>query len=199
MRVLISYFEPFNKEHVNSSQELVKNLKALDGIEIDTIQLPVVRFESMNLLLNEIRKKPYDYVISLGQAKGRSKISLERVAINVDDFNIEDNGGNKVVDQKIFDDGQNAYFTQLPIREIMNQVDQQYVEISNTAGTFVCNHLFYGVLHVSELLKKKVKYGFIHIPALPSQVNEKEASMDLDTVTKVFVEILKVLKNEICH
>lgn len=199
MKVLISYFEPFNQETINSSKELMMNLKEIEGIEIDMIQLPVVRHECMTTLLNEMRKKPYDYVISLGQATGRKKISLERVAINVDDFRIKDNAGNQICDQSIFDNGQNAYFSTLPIRQIMNKVDNEYVEISNTAGTFVCNHLFYGILYFNDLTKANTKYGFIHVPALPSQVKNNEACMELETSTNVFRQILEVLKDEIRH
>ena len=81
----------------------------------------------------------------------------------------------------------------------MDRVDNKYVEISNSAGTFVCNHLFYGILYFQAISKSSTKYGFIHVPALPQQVKEHEASMDLETSTQVFTEILKVLKDEICN
>lgn len=129
-----------------------------------------------------------DAIISLGQAGGRSCISIERVAINVDDAKIADNDGNKPIDKFIFEDGENAYFSTLPIKAMVEAIKAAKIpaEISNSAGTYVCNHLMYGILYKINKERLNIRAGFIHLPYIPSQVIEQPGrpSMSLDDIVK---------------
>ncbi len=131
-----------------------------------------------------------------GSGWGRSHISVERVAINIDDARIADNEGNKPTDKPIFFDGENAYFSNLPIKEIVKGIKEVGIpgEISNSAGTFVCNHLLYGLLYYIQRDFKKTLGGFIHVPYLPEQVVEKKnmPSMSLDNIVKTLEKTIEV-------
>ena len=149
----------------------------------------------------EIESYKPDYVLSIGQAGGRASISIERVAINIDDFRIKDNEGNQPIDENIFEDGENAYFSTLPIKSIQDELSKNNIpsSISNTAGTFVCNHVLYGVLYLIEKKYKGKKSGFIHIPFLPEQVVDKRntPSMELSTIVKGLTAAIEaIVKND---
>lgn len=199
MKLLVTYFEPFAQDKINATKEVAMRLKDMDGIEVTTLELEVTRCLCSATLFNEIRQNKYDAIISLGQASGRKKVSLERVAINIDDFRIKDNGGNQPIDEMIYAEGENAYFSTLPIRKMYEASDPNLVEISNSAGTFVCNHLFYSMLYYLALTKQNIPYGFIHIPALPCQVAENSASMEAEVSSEVLKKMIEVLKNEVCN
>lgn len=138
-----------------------------------------------------------DVVISIGQAGGRKAITVERVAINVDDALIEDNEGNKPIDEVIREDGENAYFTTLPIKKICQEIKLKNIEaaVSNSAGTFVCNHVMYSVLYkvMKDNNMKNVKAGFIHVPYLPEQAKNKDnmPSMELDDMVRAIKVAIK--------
>ena len=127
-------------------------------------------------------------VLSIGQAGGRSDITVERIGINIDDYRIADNGHQQPIDEKIFADGPDAYFVNLPIKAMVKSIRSAGIpaSISNSAGTFVCNHVTYGVRYLLEKRGKGQKSGFIHIPYLPSQVVDKpnQPSMALDIIVK---------------
>ena len=127
-------------------------------------------------------------VLSIGQAGGRSDITVERIGINIDDYRIADNGHQQPIDEKIFADGPDAYFVNLPIKAMVKSIRSAGIpaSISNSAGTFVCNHVTYGVRYLLEKRGKGQKSGFIHIPYLPSQVVDKpnQPSMALDVIVK---------------
>ena len=129
-----------------------------------------------------------DMVLSIGQAGGRSDITVERIGINIDDYRIADNGHQQPIDEKIFADGPDAYFVNLPIKAMVKSIRSAGIpaSISNSAGTFVCNHVTYGVRYLLEKRGKGQKSGFIHIPYLPSQVVDKpnQPSMALDVIVK---------------
>lgn len=129
-----------------------------------------------------------DVVLNIGQAGGRFAISPERVAINIDDARIPDNEGNQPVDIAIQEDGAPAYFTQLPIKAMVTQMKEAGIpaNVSNTAGTFVCNHIMYQVQYLIEKEYPAVKGGFIHVPYIPEQVIEKAGQpfMSLTDMTK---------------
>ncbi|EOA8958747.1 pyroglutamyl-peptidase I [Vibrio harveyi] len=170
-KILICGFEPFGGESINPALEAVRQLKneTLVGGEIITCSVPVVRYDSINEVVRNIENHHPDYVITIGQAAGRTAITPERIAINIDDFRIPDNAGNQPIDEYIIDQGPDAYFTSLPIKAILKSLQQEAIpcQISNTAGTFVCNHLFYGLQHY--LRDKQIRHGFVHIPLLPEQ------------------------------
>ncbi|EKB1964403.1 pyroglutamyl-peptidase I [Vibrio parahaemolyticus] len=184
-KVLITGFEPFGGDAINPALEAVKRLEetSLDGGIIVTCQVPVTRFESISAVIDAIEAHQPDCVITVGQATGRAAITPERVAINVDDFRIPDNGGNQPIDEPIIEHGPDAYFSSLPIKRIAQTLQESGIpcQVSNSAGTFVCNHLFYGVQHY--LRGKSIRHGFVHIPLLPEQVTDgNHPSMSLDMI-----------------
>lgn len=188
--VLITGFEPFDNEPVNPSWEAVQ---ALDGAQVAGArvvarQLPCVFGKTIEVLQTAIAELHPVLVISVGQAGGRAEMSVERVAINVDDARIPDNDGQQPVDTPIDADGPAAYFSCLPIKAIVRAMRDGGVPavVSQTAGTFVCNHVFYGLMHALARLVPSIRGGFIHIPYLPSQAaaHPGQPSMALDTVVK---------------
>ena len=182
--VLLTGFEPFNQEPINPAWETVR---ALDGWgEGDFIvaarQLPCVFVDAnavMRTLIDEL--KP-ELVIAIGQAGGRVDLSVERVAINVDDAPIKDNAQQQLIDEPIVRGGPAAYFSTLPVKAIVAALRAAGLpaSVSQTAGTFVCNHVFYGLMH-AVAGREDVKAGFIHIPYLPEQAarHPGAASMSL--------------------
>ncbi|ANS87943.1 Pyroglutamyl-peptidase I [Vibrio scophthalmi] len=186
-KVLITGFEPFGGAAINPALEAVKKLQnaTLNGGEIVICDVPVTRYEAVDTVIAAIEKYQPDYVITVGQAGGRAAITPERVAINVDDFRIPDNGGNQPIDEPVVVDGPDAYFTTLPIKAITRTLQENGIpcQVSNTAGTFVCNHLFYGVQHY--LRDKEIGHGFVHIPLLPEQDTAgNQATMSLDVIAE---------------
>ncbi|EHD6027307.1 pyroglutamyl-peptidase I [Vibrio parahaemolyticus] len=184
-KVLITGFEPFGGDAINPALEAVRRLEetSLDGGIIVTCQVPVTRFESIRAVIDAIEAHQPDCVITVGQAAGRAAITPERVAINVDDFRIPDNGGNQPIDEPIIEQGPDAYFSSLPIKRIAQTLHESGIpcQVSNSAGTFVCNHLFYGVQHY--LRDKSIRHGFVHIPLLPEQATDgNHPSMSLDMI-----------------
>lgn len=186
-KVLITGFEPFGGASINPALEAVKRLSnvKLDGGEIVICEVPVTRYESIDAVIASIEEHQPDYVITVGQAAGRAGITPERVAINVDDFRIPDNGGNQPTGEEIVVDAPSAYFTTLPIKAITAKLQENGIpcQISNTAGTFVCNHLFYGIQHY--LSESNIPNGFIHIPLLPEQdTTGNQPTMSLDMIVE---------------
>lgn len=176
MKVLITGFEPFGGEKINPSYEAVKLLdNEINGAIVIKRELPTVFNKSIEKLNKLIKEESPDIVICIGQAGGRFNISVERVAINIDDARIPDNDGNEPIDSKIFNDGENAYFSNLPIKAIVQKINNNNIpaEISNTAGTYVCNHIMYGLLYLINKNHRNIKGGFIHAPYIPEQVIEK--------------------------
>ncbi|WP_042285367.1 pyroglutamyl-peptidase I [Citrobacter sedlakii] len=170
--VLITGFEPFGGEKINPSWEVVSRLDnaIIRGCRVVARQLPCVFGESLSVLNAAIDALSPALVLAVGQAGGRSDITVERVAINVDDARIADNKGQQPVDMPIVIDGPAAWFSTLPIKAMVSAMREAGVpaSVSQTAGTFVCNHVMYGLLHKLSGLSD-VKGGFIHIPYLPQQ------------------------------
>lgn len=170
--VLITGFEPFGGEKINPSWEVVSRLDnaIIRGCRVVARQLPCVFGESLSVLNAAIDALSPALVLAVGQAGGRSDITVERVAINVDDARIADNKGQQPVDMPIVIDGPAAWFSTLPIKAMVSAMREAGVpaSVSQTAGTFVCNHVMYGLLHKLSGLSE-VKGGFIHIPYLPQQ------------------------------
>ncbi|APP07525.1 pyroglutamyl-peptidase I [Vibrio harveyi] len=194
-KVLITGFEPFGGESINPALEAVKRLngRKLDGGEVVMCQVPVTRYESIEAVIESIELHQPDIVITVGQAAGRTAITPERVAINVDDFRIPDNGGHQPIDEPVIPGGPDAYFTTLPIKAITRALQQENIpcQVSNTAGTFVCNHLFYGVQHY--LRDKSVRHGFVHIPLLPEQDSSgNQPTMSLGVIVEGLARLAQV-------
>lgn len=188
MNVLVTGFDPFGGEPVNPALEAVKLLDGLTiaGAQIYTREVPTVRRKSVEAVQKAIAELDPELVICIGQAGGRMDITVERVAINVDDFRIKDNEGNQPVDEPIVPGAPTAYWSTLPIKKIVAAICAAGIpaSVSNTAGTFVCNHIFYGLMHTLAVEGNKRRGGFMHIPYLPEQAARlrNQPSMSIDTV-----------------
>lgn len=201
MKILVTGFDPFGGEPINPAIESVKRLP--DNIaeaEIIKLEIPTVRKKSLEKIEKAINEHNPDVILSIGQAGGRFDISIERVGINLDDFRIPDNEGNQIIDEPIFPDGENSYFVKLPVKAMVQNVQKNNIpaSVSYTAGTFVCNHVLYGVLYLIEKKYKGKKSGFIHIPFLPQQVVDKRnmPSMELNTIVKGLTAAIEaIVKN----
>lgn len=173
MKLLLTAFDPFGGSDINPAQEAVKLLPhQLDDIQIIKLEVPTIFHESIKTVAAAMEKERPDVVLCVGQAGGRYDVTPERVAINVDDARIPDNAGNQPLDTPIFADGAPAYFSSLPIKAIVQEIRKSGLpsSVSNTAGTFVCNHLMYGVLYHIDKYYPKMRGGFIHVPFIPQQV-----------------------------
>ena len=201
MKILLTGFDPFGGEPINPAIESVKRLPDnIAGAEIIKLEIPTVRKKSLEKIEKAINEHNPDVILSIGQAGGRFDISIERVGINLDDFRIPDNEGNQIIDEPIFPDGENSYFVKLPVKAMVQNVQKNNIpaSVSYTAGTFVCNHVLYGVLYLIEKKYKGKKSGFIHIPFLPQQVVDKRnmPSMELNTIVKGLTAAIEaIVKN----
>lgn len=186
MTLLLTGFAPFGGEELNPSWEAVRRLNGerLGDLPVVAAQLPT-EFGAALRVLDELldRHRP-TLVVAVGQAGGRAELSLERIAINVDDARIPDNVGRQPIDEPVVPGGPAAYFSTLPIKAMVHALRAAGfpAAVSQTAGTFVCNHVFYGLQH--RLQGTGVRGGFIHIPYLPAQAaNQPGApSMALETL-----------------
>ena len=192
MKVLLTGFEPFGNATSNPSGEIVKQIS---GQNIITAILPVAYTQSAELLLTLISEHNPDVVICLGQAEGRKEITPERVAINLDDARLADNQGVLRNDVKIVEDGPDAYFTTLPVKEIVEKIKSHGIpaSVSLSAGAFLCNHVFYVVQ--KRFVGTKVRSGFIHVPLMDSQAPEFPGlpTMPLDQMIKAIRVTLEAL------
>jgi pyroglutamyl-peptidase len=202
MKVLVTGFDPFGGEKVNPAFEAVKRLEdKIAGAQVIKVEIPTVFRKSIEILDKKIEEEKPDVVICVGQAGGRFDMTVERVAINISDASIEDNEGNKPIDETIFEDGENAYFSSLPIKSIVSNIRNEKIpaSVSNTAGTYVCNHIMYGLLYLIDKKYKNIRGGFIHVPYLPEQVVDKRStpSMNInDIVTALTVAIRTTVETQ---
>lgn len=187
--VLVTGFEPFGGEAINPSGEAVGRLdgRLIGDAHVVARVLPATFAGSGPALVQAIDEIGPDLVIAVGQADGRMALSLERVAINVQDARIPDNDGASPVDEPVVPGGPAAYWTSLPIKAMAAALRQEGIpaEVSQTAGTFVCNHLFYSLAHLIATQRPGLRGGFIHIPLLPEQAARnpvKYGSMSLATI-----------------
>ncbi|WP_440053107.1 pyroglutamyl-peptidase I [Pseudoalteromonas sp. T1lg65] len=193
--VLLTGFTPFDGEAVNPSWLAAQALdgQTIEGHVVHAKELPCEFNHSLNTLYKTIDKYAPTVVICLGQAGGRSDISLERVAININDARIPDNKGFQPIDTPVIAGGDDAYFATLPIKAMLQKLHQAHIpaSVSNTAGTYVCNHVMYGLLHYIKSHELNCRGGFVHIPFSPLQaVNHSgAASMSLASV----IEAIKVM------
>lgn len=202
MKILLTAFEPFGGETINPAMEAVKLVgDEICGAEIVKCYVPVVFKKSIDLVLAAMEAERPDVVVCVGQAGGRDGVTPERVAINVDDAGIPDNEGNRPIDEPIYIDGKNAYFSSLPVKAIVRDIQAVGIpsSLSNSAGTYVCNHLMYGVLYNIERSYPGMRGGFIHVPYIPGQVAERPgvASLPLPEIVRALeVALGAIVKNE---
>lgn len=202
MKILITAFDPFGGESVNPALEAVKAMKdEIAGAQIVKLEIPTVFGKSVEKIHETILKEKPDVVLSIGQAGGRFGVTPERVAINVDDARIPDNEGKQMVDTPIFPDGEAAYFTSLPVKAMVEAIKAKGLpsSLSNSAGTFVCNHVMYGVLYYIHKEFPQIRGGFIHVPFITNQVVAKPnvPSMALGDITLALEAAVEaIVKND---
>ncbi|WP_396431231.1 pyroglutamyl-peptidase I [Limnohabitans sp.] len=171
MRVLLTGFEPFGGQSLNPSWEVARALhgEVIAGAQVTAVQLPCVFAQALPALKQALASHRPDIVLALGQAEGRCDFSVERVAINVQDARIPDNAGAQPIDVPVAAGGPAAYFSSLPIKALVAGLRAAGfpASVSQTAGTFVCNQVFYGLQHA--LAGQGVHSGFMHVPLLPEQ------------------------------
>ncbi|MCI8659058.1 MAG: pyroglutamyl-peptidase I [Lachnospiraceae bacterium] len=173
MKILLTAFDPFGQESVNPALESIKQIpQQIGDIQIIKLAVPTVFYKSIDTVKAAIQKEQPDAVLCIGQAGGQYDLTPERVAINIDDARMKDNEGNQPIDCPIFPDGAPAYFSTLPIKAMVQKIRAAGIpaSVSNSAGTFVCNHLMYGLLHTLASHYPHIRGGFMHVPYAPSQV-----------------------------
>ena len=198
MKILVTGFDPFGGEAINPAWEAVSRLpKEIEGAEIVTVQIPTVFGDSAKRLFEAVDEHQPDAVVCVGQAGGRFGITPERVAINVDDARIADNKGQQPLDTVIQADGAPAYFTTLPVKAMVEAVKKAGLpaSLSNTAGTFVCNHIMYQNLYYLAKHYPKTQGGFIHVPYVTEQEVDKpgQASKALADIVKGLTACLETI------
>lgn len=171
MRILVTGFEPFGGQSLNPSWEVARALNGLKlaGAQVTAVQLPCVFAQALPALQQALAQHRPDIVLALGQAEGRCDFSVERVAINVMDARIPDNAGAQPIDVPVIAGGPAAYFSTLPIKSLVTGLKAAGfpASVSQTAGTFVCNQVFYALQHTLDGMG--VHSGFMHLPLLPEQ------------------------------
>jgi pyroglutamyl-peptidase len=184
-RILVTGFTPFGGEAINPSMQIALALQdqEIAGHKVITGQLPTVFGDSIQALGVLLRKYRPVLVVCLGQAAGRTALAMERIAINVNDARIPDNAHQQPVDTPVVEGGPAAYFSTLPIKAMAQAARDAgaKAEISQSAGTFVCNHVFYGLMHSlhGKRALKEVRGGFIHVPYSPEQAARIAAKGEL--------------------
>lgn len=188
--VLLFGFEPFGGEDINPAQDVVRELagERIAGHRVVPTELPVAFDGALAALADAIAREKPILVIGIGQAGGRARISLERVAINLIDARIADNVGAQPVDTPVVDGAPSAYFSTLPVKAMLSAMQSAGVpaELSFSAGSYVCNAAFFALMHLLATRHRSVRGGFIHIPYLPQQAATHAGvpSMELGTLSK---------------
>ena len=195
MKALVTAFEPFGGESVNASLEAMRRLPTKIGaLEVVTTTLPTSYLRSLPVLEQAIAREKPQIVLCVGQAGERAALCVERVAVNVQDAEIADNDGARPVDQPVVAGGPAAYLATLPVRAAVAglRAEELPAQLSMSAGTFVCNHVFYGLMHLAATGKQRFRAGFLHVPRLPQQAPGSGApSMALDDITRGIVVVLQ--------
>ncbi len=200
MKILVSGFESFGDEDINASWEAVRALpEQIGDAEIIRLQLPVTFEGCLPPVIAAIREECPDAVLCIGQAEGRRTITPERVAINLDDARIPDNVGFQPVDRPIRMDGPAAYFATLPVRHMAAAIIEAGVpsSLSCSAGTYVCNHLMYGLLDYCARNYPAIRAGFMHVPCQPEQTagTENTPSMSREDILRGVIAAIRAIQD----
>ncbi|MBC8023466.1 MAG: pyroglutamyl-peptidase I [Burkholderiales bacterium] len=186
---MVTGFEPFGGESTNPSWDICERLpRRIAGLRVETCRVPCEFRRAIEVVAEAIERHRPSIVISVGLAGGRSRLGVERVAINVDDARIADNAGAQPVDEVIAANGPPAYFATVPVKAMARAIRAAGIpaEVSNSAGTYVCNHVMYGVLHFLSMSGATARAGFIHVPYAESQVLDKRDApgMSIESMAK---------------
>ena len=197
MKALVTGFDPFGGDSVNPSALAVGMLaRRIGALVVHTAELPTSYAQSRAALAEAIAKAQPDIVLCVGQAGGRTELSLERVAINIQDARIADNDGVQPIDRPVVEGGAPAHFGTLPIKACVAELRRAGLPagVSNTAGTFVCNHIFYTLMDIAAGHPIPMRGGFLHIPYIPEQAARAGGapSMALDDIVRGIEIILAV-------
>ncbi|MCI8787946.1 MAG: pyroglutamyl-peptidase I [Lachnospiraceae bacterium] len=193
-KLLITGFEPFGKDEVNPSWEAVSRLEDIIGdYELTKLRVPVIFGTAAEQVLSAAETLAPDMILCIGQAGRRKAVTPERVAINLRDASMKDNAGNQPMDEPVAPEGPAAYFASVPVRKMVNAVKGNNIpcEFSYSAGTYVCNDLFYTLRHHYNGTETGV--GFIHVPYLPEQAPEGAFSMPLETIVRALSIAVEVM------
>lgn len=198
--ILITGFEPFAEESINPSWLAVKALpEMINDYNIYKLELPTEFENSTKLLKEKIQEIKPEIVICVGQSGGRKSIAIEKVAINLLDYPIKDNSGYQPTDEPINEKGPTAYFSNLPIKKIVEKINEANIscELSYSAGTFVCNSVMYTLLDIVNNYYPNIKAGFIHVPYCDKQVidNENIPSMKIEDMSKALLIAIETTIN----
>lgn len=201
MKLLLTGFEPFGGSEVNPSEEVVKALSKhrLSAVELHTTILPVDKEAGPAKLIQNFEETQPEAVVCLGEAGGRMVICIERIAINLMDYRVEDNAGNLIKNQPIVLNGSAAFFCTLPVQAIVEGLKEAGVpaRLSLSAGAFLCNQVIYTLLHYMDIHNMEIPAGFIHLPSLPEQAAGEQPpkpSMNLETMVtgvKTAIEVIR--------
>lgn len=195
MKALVTGFDPFGGARINASLEAVKRLPARIGaVDIVTAELPTSYARSIPALKAAIMHAKPRIVLCVGEAGDRPLLSVERVAVNLRDARIPDNDGSAPVDTPVVRGGPAAYFSTLPVRAMVAALRAADLpaELSMSAGAFVCNHVFYGLMHVAATAKRNFRGGFLHVPCLTQRGGIDAGPMALDDIVRGIVICLEV-------
>ena len=203
MKILVTGFEPFNGRDINPSQLILEKLEEPEGVTLIKELLPVEFKATTERLKNVLKEYRPDIVLSLGQAGNKPEIAVERVAVNLDNVRssngkreVPDNAGDMPVDVPIVTGAPNAYFSTLPVWDMVKELQDAGVDaaVSYSAGTYVCNHVMYTVLHEAAENYPDMNAGFIHVPFLPEQKPTTGYTMELEDMIKAIQVILEYFK-----
>lgn len=204
MKILLTGFEPFGDNPINASQRLVEALPSTlnENIHLQKMILPVDEKLAPEIVLQATEEEKPDGVMAFGLAAGRADISIERVAINLMDFQIPDNTGASISDAAVVPNGPAAYFSTLPVRKLLNKLTNAGIpaSLSLSAGAFLCNQVFYSIIHQIAINKWDIPSGFIHLPTLPEAAAQNKKpipSMSLDLMLKAAKVMITCLFEEI--
>lgn len=188
MKILVTGFDPFGGESINPAYEAVKLLPdIIAGAEVIKLEIPTVFTRSAEVVEAAIKQYDPDLILNVGQAGGRTCMTVEKVAINLAEARIPDNDGEQPFDQKLREDGDTAYFATLPVKAMVENMKAHGIPaaISYTAGTYVCNSIMYHVLYLLDRRYPGKRGGFIHVPYESGQVVEKNAGMPFMSLSMI--------------
>jgi pyroglutamyl-peptidase len=199
MDLLLTGFEPFGGSTINPSEQVIRRLDqaSITDARVHTRLLPVDRVCAPQQLIDCIHTLRPGAIICFGEAAGRTAISIERAAINLLDFRIPDNTGSQAVDEPVVPGGPAAYFSTLPVRALYTSLLDSDIpaELSLSAGTYLCNQVFYSLMHDLSLNGRSIPAGFIHLPALPEQAAQQKKSlptMGLELMVEAVIKIIQI-------